>query len=125
MWASYLQVAIGGAIGSCLRFGVGRVLMPVQWAGFPLGVVTVNVVGSFLIGVVMVISFQKGLQPFNPLVMSGVLGGFTTFSAFSLESFTLWERGEFGLAIAYVATTLVLSLGGIVLGVGLARALLP
>lgn len=122
MVMSFLQVAIGGAIGSCLRFGVGIAMLRVSGTGFPLGVLTVNIVGSFLMGVVMVLSFHRGLQHFNPFVMTGLLGGFTTFSAFSLETFTLYERGQIAAAATYVALSLALSIGGLVLGVLLARA---
>lgn len=122
MVMSFLQVAIGGAIGSCLRFGVGIAMLRVSGTGLPLGVLTVNIVGSFLMGVVMVLSFHRGLQHFNPFVMTGLLGGFTTFSAFSLETFTLYERGQIAAAATYVALSLALSIGGLVLGVLLARA---
>jgi len=121
---SFLQVAIGGAIGSCLRFGVGILMLRATGPGFPLGVLTVNVVGSFLMGVVMVLTFHRELQHLNPFIMTGLLGGFTTFSAFSLEAFTLYERGQIAAAAAYVGLSLVLSIGALVLGVMLARATL-
>ncbi|NCQ23976.1 MAG: fluoride efflux transporter CrcB [Rhodobacteraceae bacterium CG17_big_fil_post_rev_8_21_14_2_50_63_15] len=124
MIMSFLQVAIGGAIGSCLRFGVGILMLRATGPGFPLGVLTVNVVGSFLMGVVMVLTFHRELQHLNPFIMTGLLGGFTTFSAFSLEAFTLYERGQIAAAAAYVGLSLVLSIGALVLGVMLARATL-
>lgn len=122
MVMSFLQVAIGGAIGSCLRFGVGLLLLRVPTPGFPLGVLTVNIVGSFVMGLVMVLSFHRGFDHLNPFLMTGILGGFTTFSAFSLEAFTLWERGQVMAAAAYVGLSVVLSLGALALGVLLARA---
>jgi CrcB protein len=122
MMMSFLQVAIGGAIGSCLRFGVGIVMLRLAGPVMPLGVLTVNIVGSFLMGVVMVLSFHRGLEHLNPLLMTGLLGGFTTFSAFSMEAFTLYERGQIGTAAAYVGLSVGLSLGAFVLGASLTRA---
>ncbi|MEM9755170.1 MAG: CrcB family protein, partial [Pseudomonadota bacterium] len=89
----------------------------------PLGVLTVNVVGSFLMGCFIGFAAQRGFTHLSPLVATGVLGGFTTFSAFSLEAVTLWERGETGLALAYVIGSVVLSIGALVLGLALARGL--
>ena len=122
MMSSFLQVAIGGAIGSCLRFGVGILMLRLTGPGMPLGVLTVNIVGSFLMGVVMVLSLHRDLGHLNPLLMTGLLGGFTTFSAFSAEAFTLYERGQMTAAAVYVALSVVLSIGAFVLGAALTRA---
>lgn len=121
MTTTFLQVAIGGALGASLRYGATLTLLRVSGPGFPLGVITVNVLGSFLMGVFMVLSFHRDLGHLNPFVMTGILGGFTTFSAFSLEAFTLFERGEFIAAASYVLLSVVLSLAALVLGVWLAR----
>ncbi|MEL7256997.1 MAG: CrcB family protein, partial [Pseudomonadota bacterium] len=67
--------------------------------------------------------FQRDLTALNPFLMTGILGGFTTFSAFSLEAFTLYERGEIGQAAIYVALSVVLSILGLAMGVWLARSL--
>lgn len=123
MMMSFLQVAIGGAIGSCLRFGVGILMLRLAGPVMPLGVLTVNIVGSFLMGVVMVLSFHRGLEHLNPLLMTGLLGGFTTFSAFSMEAFTLYERGQIGTAAAYVGLSVGVSIGALVLGAALTRAM--
>ncbi len=69
---------------------------------FPMGVLTVNVVGSFAMGVFVGLAAHRGLTHLSPFVATGILGGFTTFSAFSLEAVTLYERGAIGLAAAYV-----------------------
>lgn len=122
MMMSFLQVAIGGAIGSCLRFGAGLLMLRLTGPAMPLGVLTVNIVGSFLMGGVMVLSFHRGLEHLNPLLMTGLLGGFTTFSAFSMEAFTLYERGQIGTAAAYVGLSVGLSIGAFVLGASLTRA---
>lgn len=124
MMTSFLQVAIGGAIGSCLRFGVGILMLRLAGPVIPLGVLTVNIVGSFLMGVVMVLSFHRGLEYLNPFLMTGILGGFTTFSAFSMEAFTLYERGQIGAAAAYVVLSVGLSIGAFVLGALLTRAVI-
>ena len=118
-----LQVALGGAIGAVLRYmtGVGMVRAFGHMA-FPLPILTVNIVGSFLMGVFVVVAAQRGLTHLSPLVMTGFLGGFTTFSAFSLEAVTLYERGDFGQAATYVVASVVLSIGGLMLGLWLARS---
>ena len=118
-----LQVAAGGAIGSGLRFGVTVGMARVAGPGFPLGVLTVNALGSFLIGVVAVLAFHRGFDHLSPFLITGVLGGFTTFSTFSLEALTLVERGALGAALSYVGLTLLLSLGAVALGAWAARAL--
>jgi CrcB protein len=123
MIMSFLQVALGGAIGAMLRFAVGLGALRFATPGFPIGVLLVNVLGSFLMGVFAMYSFHRGVQHLNPLVMTGLLGGFTTFSAFSLEAFTLYERGQFAAAGLYVGLSVVLSLGALVLGVWVARGL--
>ena len=123
MIMTFLQVGLGGAIGAMMRFGVGLAMLRVTGPGFPLGVLTVNVVGSFVMGAFMTLSFHRDLQALNPFVMTGVLGGFTTFSSFSLEAFTLYERGDVGAALAYVALSVTLSLGAIAAGVWLARGI--
>ncbi len=111
------QVALGGAAGAMLRYltnvGVMRLIGP----GFPWGTLIVNIAGSFAMGVLVVVLAHKGGMRFAPLLMTGVLGGFTTFSAFSLDSFTLYERGQIGLAAAYVAGSVGLSL--LALGAGI------
>ncbi len=119
------QVAIGGAIGASLRFLCGMWILralPVGF-GFPVAIISVNVVGSFLMGLFVVWSFQRGMGHLNPFVMTGVLGGFTTFSAFSLEAFTLFEKGQIGAAGVYVASSVLLSLLGLMAGVLIARGL--
>lgn len=90
-------------------------------ADFPLALLSVNVIGSFLMGVFVIAAAQKGLTHLSPFVMTGLLGGFTTFSAFSLEAVTLFERGQIVAAGAYVALSVCLSIGGLMLGLWIAR----
>ncbi len=91
---------------------------------FPLAILTVNVIGSFLMGVFVVVAAHRGLTHLSPLVMTGLLGGFTTFSAFSLETVTLMERGQIGAAGLYVALSVGLSVAGLMLGLWMARGVL-
>lgn len=117
-------VALGGAIGAACRYlaGVGmlRLTGPMD---FPLAVLTVNIVGSILMGIFVVAAVNKGLTQYSPFVMTGILGGFTTFSAFSLEAVTLMERGQITAAAAYVALSVGLSIGGLMLGLWIARGI--
>ena len=119
-----LQVALGGAIGASGRYLTGVAAVRAFGHGFPWGTMIVNVVGSVLMGVLVVVLAHKSGTRFAPFLMTGILGGFTTFSAFSLDALTLYERGEIGIAAAYVSGTLILTLGGIVAGVLLARMVL-
>lgn len=122
MIPALLQVALGGAIGSSARWLLGLgVLRMTGPTTFPVAVLSANVIGSFLMGVFVVVAAQRGLTHLSPLVMTGLLGGFTTFSAFSLETATLIERGQLGLAGGYVLASVVCSVGGLFLGLSLAR----
>ncbi|QGX97110.1 fluoride efflux transporter CrcB [Roseovarius faecimaris] len=122
MMMTALQVALGGAIGAVLRFGVGVAVMRFASPGFPVAIIGVNILGSFLMGLFVIYSIQKGLGHLNPLVMTGLLGGFTTFSAFSLEAFTLYDEGQAAQAALYVVLSVAGSLLALALGVWLARA---
>jgi len=115
-------VALGGACGAVLRYLTGLgVLRLFGHQDFPLAILTVNVIGSCLMGAFVVAAAQKGLTHLSPLVMTGLLGGFTTFSAFSLETANLIERGAFGQAALYVLFSVGLSVGGLFLGLWMAR----
>lgn len=115
-------VALGGAIGAALRYltGVGIVRL-FGHHDFPIAIITVNVIGSLLMGFFIVAAAHRGLTHFSPFLMTGLLGGFTTFSAFSLETVTLFERGALGQAGLYVALSVGLSIGGLAFGIWLAR----
>ncbi len=123
MIPTFLQVALGGAIGAAARYGVGR-LMFRPGDGLPLGVITVNILGSFLMGVFIVWAARKGGAPLGPFLATGVLGGFTTFSAFSLEFANLVEKGATGQAAAYLALNVVGALAAIFAGLWVARGVL-
>ena len=123
MLLNLTYVALGGALGAVLRYLTGLGVLRLVGPGFPFGVVTVNIVGSFLMGVFVVLAYRKGFEHLSPLVMVGFLGGFTTFSAFSLEAVTLFEKGETSAAVIYVALSVVGSIGALILGLWLARGL--
>ncbi len=119
------QVALGGAIGASARYLSGIAAVRIMGHGFPWGTLAVNVIGSFAMGVlVVVLAHTNSTAKLAPFLMTGILGGFTTFSAFSLDAMALYERGQFSLAGAYVIGSVTLSLLGIALGLVAARALL-
>jgi fluoride exporter len=115
MILSLSLVAFGGALGAVLRFAT------MQAVPFPFGTLAVNVVGSFLIGALVVaLASRPWAQPF---LMIGVLGGLTTFSAFSLDTLRLVEGGRAVAAGAYVLASVVLSLGACAVGIAAARGI--
>lgn len=121
-----LAIAAGGALGAVGRHLVGAAALRLFGAGFPVGTVTVNIVGSFLMGALVALMALK-LSPSPELrafLTVGLLGGFTTFSAFSLDAVLLYERGAFAAAAAYVAVSVVCSIGGLVAGLQIVRQVL-
>jgi fluoride exporter len=124
---SYFVVFLGAGCGGALRHAVNLGCMRLYGPGFPWGTLTINAVGSFLMGALAAwLAFRDGedwTQPARLFLATGVLGGFTTFSAFSLDAVLLWQRGDAGLAAAYVLGSLLLSLGGLVAGLALVRTL--
>ncbi len=123
MFLTLSQVALGGAIGASLRYLTNVGVMRLIGTGFPYGTLIVNIVGSFLMGVIVVVLAKKGGNHLAPFLMTGILGGFTTFSAFSLDALTLWERGQQGPAFGYVCGSVILSLAAIAAGLFVARSL--
>ncbi len=113
-------VALGAAVGALLRWGAGLALNGV-WAGFPLGTLLVNALGGLLIGVAMVWFARSPDELLRLLLVTGVLGGFTTFSSFSAESLGLLQRAELGLALLHSAAHLLGALACCALGYALGR----
>ena len=110
-------VALGGAIGASVRYVFGVAAMRLTGpTEFPFAILSINVIGSFLMGVFVIAAAHRGLTHFSPFVMTGLLGGFTTFSAFSLETMTLIERGDHGQAALYILLSVGLSVGALALG---------
>lgn len=117
---AFLQVALGGALGSMARYGVNILAGRISPA-FPLGTLTVNIVGCLVMGILASVIAARGGQHFAPLILTGMLGGFTTFSAFALDTMVLWERGAGLSAIGYVAASVVISLLAVCAGLAIGR----
>ena len=120
---AYLLVFFGGGLGSMLRYAVNVLCGRLLGTDFPFGILIINVTGSTVMGLVAGYLAFKGeaSQPWRIFLMTGILGGYTTFSAFSLDTIVLYERGELGLAAFYVAGSVVLSILGLVAGLALVR----
>ena len=118
----YLSVGIGGAIGAMLRFGVGNVVDKPS-SGFPLATFIVNVLGAFCIGLIAAIAVKYGADNSNIVLFfkTGICGGFTTFSAFSLESVGLLSAGKWPLALTYMCLSLIVCVIAIVLAQSLVK----
>ncbi len=118
-----IAVALGGALGALCRYGANGLIFPLLGERFPLGTLMVNVLGSVLMGVFYVLIIEKALLPaeWRNFLMVGLLGAFTTFSAFSLDALALWQNGQLFLALAYVVASVVLCLAGMALAVSLTR----
>lgn len=121
-----LAVAFGGAVGAAGRHLVSGQIMRWAGGGFPWGTLTVNVLGSFLLGVLVeyLVLRWSATQEMRGFLVVGLLGGFTTFSAFSLDAVLLLERGSLGPAFAAIAGNAVLSICGLFAGMMLFRQLL-
>ena len=122
-----LSVAAGGAIGAVLRYLVVAGSLRLTGPGFPAGTMAVNVAGSFLMGlaaVALMERFPGSWRMAAPFLMTGVLGGFTTFSAFSLDALYLLERGRWAAAAVYVGGSVALSVAALAAGLALARRVL-
>lgn len=119
-----LAVAAGGALGSVARYLVGVASTRAFGLAFPWGTLIVNVAGSFLIGALVALFAIKAdlSQEVRLFLTVGLCGGFTTFSTFSLDAWALMERGQWWQAAAYVAGSVLLSVGGLVAGLALVRA---
>ena len=117
MMIPVISVALGGAIGAVLRFLVGMAVP------FPMGTLVINVLGSFLIGLVWILLAARGLQNWIPFVMMGLLGGFTTFSTFSLDTLRLIEAGRIMAAGSYVLASVFVSIAACGLGLWLAKGM--
>lgn len=112
---AYLLVGLGGALGAMARFGVGGLIGSLP-NGFPLATMLINITGSLAMGLLVGILARSTPQygeEVRLFVAVGLFGGFTTFSAFSLESILLLERGEIGLAALYIVGSVLLSVGAL------------
>lgn len=122
---SYLTVFVGAGIGGALRHGVNVAALKLLGAGFPYGTLIVNVAGSFIMGL-LIGWFAHRADPgqsWRLFLTTGLLGGFTTFSTFSLDAALLYERGQLWAAASYAAASFGLAIGGVFAGLHLVRAL--
>ena len=122
-WTSACIVASGGVVGCLARWGAG-VWLNARWPGFPLGTLFVNCLGGLLIGMALFWFERSPNENLRLLVITGMLGGFTTFSSFSAESLILLQRGELLLAAAHVTAHVLGALTAAALGFKIAQAVL-
>jgi len=118
-----LAVALGGALGSLLRYFVAGAVQSATWPGFPWGIFVVNITGGFAMGLIVELSALKlNLTPeVRAFLTIGILGGYTTFSTFSLDSALLIERGDYSGAALYIAGSALLSIMALFAGLWFIR----
>src|SRR5271155_595163 len=119
----FLIVFLGGGIGAALRHGINLAAFRLVGTGFPYGTLFINVIGSLAMGLIVEYFALKAALPqhWRLFLTTGILGGFTTFSAFSLEAALLYERGEIAGAAIYVVASVVLAIGGVFNGMEIAH----
>src|SRR3984893_2643917 len=121
----YLIVFLGGGLGAALRHGVNLAAARFAGTGFPYGTLFINVAGSLAMGLLVeYFALKAGLpQRWRLFLTTGILGGFTTFSAFSLDAALLYERGQLAGAAIYVVASVVLAIGALFAGLAIVRML--
>ncbi len=119
----FLIVFLGGGIGAALRHGINLAMARLVGTAFPYATLFENVSGSLVMGLLAAYFAFKGGAPqhWRLFFTTGILGGYTTFSAFSLDTALLYERGELGLALLYIVASVGLSIGGLFAGLALVR----
>ena len=122
-WLEIAAVSLGAVVGSLLRWSAG-IWLNARWAGFPLGTLFVNCVGGLVIGAVLFWLERSPNELMRLLLVTGLLGGFTTFSAFSAESLIMLQRGELLFALAHTMAHVMGALACAALGFRIAQALL-
>ena len=124
---AFLLVFLGGGLGSILRHTVNQTSAALFGINYPFGTLLVNIVGSLAMGLVAGwFAFRgEGGQFLRLFLATGILGGFTTFSAFSLDAALLWERGEVAAAALYVLGSVAVAIISVFAGIAIIRALLP
>ena len=123
---AYLIVFVGAGIGGMLRHGANVLAARLLGFGFPYGTLFVNIAGGFLLGVLAEWLLIKGIgnQPLRLFLTTGILGGFTTFSAFSLDAAVMWQRGDYLLCAGYAAGSVLFSVAALFLGMAAVKALI-
>jgi CrcB protein len=121
----FLIVFLGGGLGAALRHGMNLAVARLIGGGFPVGTMTINVLGSFAMGLIAeYFALRRGLpQHWRLFLTTGILGGFTTFSAFSLEAALLYERGDIAGAAVYIGGSVVLAIAALFAGLAIVRML--
>ena len=121
-----LMVAIGGAIGAIARQQSNQLIMRIFGGEFPIGTIFVNILGSFIMGLLFELFVSKITlsDEWRSLIFTGVLASFTTFSSFALDVALLSERNEYYYAICYIGMSVVLSIGALFVGLWVMRGLL-
>jgi len=122
---SFLTVALGGAIGASARHGLGMITLRIFGPGFPIGTLLANVIGGVLMGLLvgwLVREMPSNANTIRLFAGVGVLGGFTTFSAFSLDAMRMLETKAYSVFIGYVGASVILSIAAVALGLFLMRA---
>jgi CrcB protein len=124
MW-NYVAVALGGAFGCCARLGVNQLVHVHYGQAFPLATLLINVSGCLLMGFLFFYTLEHiSISPTLRLaIITGVLGGFTTFSAFGIETYLLVDDGKLAQALLYVTLSVVLGIGAVFIGAYAARSL--
>lgn len=119
-----IAVALGGALGAMARYGVNLGAVKVLGHGFPYGTLIANVVGSFMMGILISVMAHSWQAPESArlFLVTGFLGAFTTFSTFSLDFVTLWERQDYVQSSLYLGGSVVLSIASLMLAMILVRA---
>jgi CrcB protein len=120
---TYLIVFLGGGVGAAVRHGINVAVARAFGTAFPWSTLLINVTGSLLMGLIAgYFAFRGGgAQHWRLFLTTGILGGYTTFSTFSLEAVLLWERNEMALASAYVLGSVIISIAGLAAGLWLVR----
>jgi fluoride exporter len=124
-WGILFMVALGGALGSLARYLVAGAVQPAWWPGFPFGIFVVNLTGGLAMGLITALAALKLnlTAEMRAFLTTGILGGYTTFSTFSLDSVMLMERGNYAQAGAYVVGSVVLSILALFAGLWIGRVL--
>lgn len=118
-----LTIAAGGALGAVMRYLLNSHIMALWGGAFPIGILAVNVLGCFAMGLIAGGLAANASAELRAFLTTGVLGGFTTFSAFAFDAHSLTQSGQAGIAALYVVVTVILTLAGVFAGSAVARGL--